>query len=336
MLPRLLSAVAFLLLPVLCLAGPATFRAERAPRIIQLTGFTRPRATLDIVSEVSGRCQHVYADIGDTIPKDGIFARIDSTLARIDLETLRVEERQARRQLQFDELQVERFGRLLSTKASSRSRLDELELRRDRSRLQLDILAAKKKRLEEILSRHTVRAPAGWRLSSRKVEEGQWVRTGAILGKAGDYSALIVPLALTTTELKGLRSRSRLEVRLPDLNLHGLAVIHRVSPAFDPVTRKIPVEIRLQPELMDRLTEKRSGLRVEIDLILQDPMHSFLVPAAAVEERYEEHWLTREDGRKIRVIVLGPADLQKRPGKWLRVVSPEIRPGDAFLLPDSK
>ncbi|MFW5735371.1 MAG: efflux transporter periplasmic adaptor subunit, partial [Oceanidesulfovibrio sp.] len=52
-----------------------------------------------------------------------------------------------------------------------------------------------------------------------------------------------------------------------------------------------------------------------------------LLPRQAVVYRYEEHWVTREDSSELKVVLLGEG-----PGGTLRVSSPEIRPGDTFLM----
>lgn len=60
-------------------------------------------------------------------------------------------------------------------------------------------------------------------------------------------------------------------------------------------------------------------------------MQAFLVPAEAVEERYEENWLTRENGETLRVIVLGPElSPETTEIRRLRIVSPQIRKDDRF------
>ena len=62
-------------------------------------------------------------------------------------------------------------------------------------------------------------------------------------------------------------------------------------------------------------------------------MQSFLLQAGAVEERYEEHWLTRENGETFRVVVLGKeriAEQKASVSPRLRVVSTQIQPGDRF------
>ena len=311
----------------------STCTAQPAQQQILLTGFTRARAILDIIPEVTGRCLEITADTGEPIGENGVFAVIDSTLIRLELQANEVSRQQAQRRSRFDSEQVQRYRRLLTSKSSSKARLDELELQLDQSKLKLDQLQVEEKRLQELLSRHKVKAPPGWRIIERHVEPGQWVAGGKVLAQAGDYRTLLVPLAVTPAELVGLKQKKAIPLHLPDEDLNGHGNLHRVSPGFDPVTRKIRVEILLDQPTYEKISLKQGGVRVEIPIRVPDPMQGFLVPARAVDERYEEHWLTRENGEQIRVIVLGSAAGPDDNRKWLRITSPDIKSGDVFTLP---
>jgi len=310
-----------------------TFAAQSVDQQILLTGFTRARATLDIVPEAAGRCLELTADTGDTITEQGIFARIDSTLIRLQLQDNSVQINLGQRRLSYDRQQVQRYRQLLKTQSSSRSRLDELELKRDLSKFSLEQFEIEKKRLQELLDRHMVKAPPGWQIIERRIEPGQWVQIGTILARAGDYRSLIVPLAVTPAELRSLQGETTISLHLPGENRDGHGSLYHVSPGFDPRTRKIRVEILLDQTTYESLSLQQGGVRVEVPVLIPDPMHGFLVPAQAVAERYDEHWLTRQNGSQIRVIVLGPATGPDDTVAWLRITSPEIKAGDIFQLP---
>ena len=213
------------------------------------------------------------------------------------------------------------------------ARLDELKLKRDLSEFSLKQLDIEKKRLQELLDRHAVKAPPGWVIIERRVEPGQWVQTGTILARAGDYRSLLVPLAVTPAELRSLQGEAMIALHFPEENLDGRGRLYHVSPGFDPRTRKINLEILIDQETTGHLSLKQGGVRVEIPIRIPDPMHGFLVPARAVTERYEDHSLTRENGSLVRVIVLGPAAGPDKSRQWLRITSPEITAGDIFQIP---
>lgn len=311
-------------------------QAEKATTTITITGFTRPKTILDITSEVSGRCDEVLADIGEPIPADTIFARIDSTFIELELQANAIARAQTQKTLAFDHKQAGRYKQLVTTKASAQTRLEELELKYEQTELKLQQLNTEHERLRETLARHTIHAPAGWLLIERQLEAGEWVIVGKPGARVGDYQHLIVPVAVGSDELNYLQATARFPLYMTDADIQGMGSTLRISPNFDPATRKTKVEISLSDDTLARMTDKRGGLRVEIPIIINDPMQAFLLPPEAIEERYEENWLTHENGDTFRVIILGPELTTKNtPTRRLRVVSSQIQAGDRFQCRDN-
>jgi len=335
MLPRVFIIIWItFIIPTISLAQP-TSKVIPAEHEVRLTGFTRARATLNVISEVNGRCLEIFSDVGLPVPDDGILVRIDPTFARLDLEANRIHREQILRQVQFDRQEVERYRKLVASKSSAKTRLEQLELALDQSSLKLAQLENEGQRFRELLSRYSISAQAGWLLIERFVEPGEWVASGKIIAKTGDFQKLVIPIAVTRAELASLlRNKQNIPLSFPDEGLNGTGRIHTISPDFDPVSRKFKVEIAVDEDTWTGLFLKQGGIRVEIPVLVSDPMQAYLVPTAAVEERYEEHWLTEVDGRRIRVVVLGPSPAPEgNSGDWLRITSPEIKPDSSFLLP---
>lgn len=312
-------------------------QAEAATATIILTGFTRAQTSFDLTAEISGRCDFVRANIGEPVPEDSIFAQIDPTFVRLDLKTNELALAQATATAAFDKKQVKRYKQLVKTKASAQTRLEELELQYTQNRLTIEQLATQKQRLEETLRRHTIHAPAGWLVEMREIEPGEWVRAGETIARVGDFQHLIIPLAVTPAELHYLQTNQPVPLLIIDGDIQAHGTIYRIAPDFDPVTRKSKIDLVLDEDALRQLHEKRGGLRTELPVILPDPMQAFLLPSEAVQERYEEHWVTRENGEMLRVTVLGPEiEPESTEIKRLRIVSAKIHAGDRFQCMDPK
>jgi len=335
-LPRLLLLlICWLLLPFSLspslVHARSICRAETAKITITLTGFTRPQTFLDLTPEVTGRCIEIRADVGDPVPDDTVFARIDSTFIALKLQANALARARTEKSLAFEKKQVDRYRKLVTTKASAQTRLEELELQYEQTLLSLQELETEQEQLRETLARHTLHAPAGWLVIERRIEPGEWVRAGQPVAGVGDYQNLVVPVVLRPEELHYLQSADTFSLSIVDNDIQGTGTLRRIAPNFDPVTRKTKADIALSDATLKKIPDKRGGLRVEIPVLLKDPMHAFLLPAEAVEERYDENWLTRENGETFRVIVLGPElSLAADNGKRLRIVSKEIKEGDRF------
>ena len=300
-----------------------TFTVEAARRTTTITGFTRARNIMKISSQVTDRLMSVKVDVGDTIGKDGVFARFDSTLTGLDLESTRITQEKLRSQISYLEKEVGRFRTLMESHATAQTRLDALEQELSQARLDLQASIRQEEKLEELIARHTVTAPPGWQVIARHVDPGEWIAAGTPLAELGDYRTLVVPFAVTQEEYSSLEKNNNISLYLPERKIEVKARSTRVSPGFDQVTRKLNLEM----EITSPLENRRGGIRAELPLELPDPAGSLLVPATAISSRYEASWLTRPDGDKVPVIVLGPGS---EPG-FKRVSADGIEPGDLFL-----
>jgi RND family efflux transporter MFP subunit len=302
------------------------FMAQPAMRQVTLTGFTRTRRIVDIVSEEAGRCLEVEVDIGDVVSKDGVFAVLDKTFINLAINKNQVDQKRLGKTISFNTKEVRRYEQLVSRDTAAQSKLDELQNRLDQSEFERQALRVEEANLKERKKRHVIPVPSGWKVIEREVEPGEWVSVGRHLGKAGDYRTLLVPFSLSPEEYNALR---KLEegptLRFPDEGNKGVtlrAKVERISPAFDPTTRKISVDLSVR----QGLSEKRGGLRAQLTLRIPDPSGAVLVPTSSVFERYEEFWLTRENGQQVRVVLL-----DRGPDNTSRVRSPEVSPGDRFI-----
>jgi RND family efflux transporter MFP subunit len=327
---RVCLVVSLLLIPLpgaSAAAAEDVFVAQPAMRPVTLTGYTRARHVMDIVSEEAGRCIKVTADVGDTIAKDGVFASLDRTYIDLAIRKNRKQQERLENTIQYYGKEAGRFEELVRRESASQSKLDSLGHDLREAELELQGLKVEEATLKERWARHMVRVPSGWTIAERAVEPGEWIAVGRHLGKAGDFQTLLVPFSLSPEEYTALKNLKGLpELHFPD-EVEGdttlKAVLERVSPAFDPETRKISVDLAVRKGL----SEMRGGLRAELTLFLPDPSGAVLAPSSAVKERYEEFWLTRPNGEQVRVMVLGNG-----PQSAIRVRSPHVKPGDKFKL----
>jgi RND family efflux transporter MFP subunit len=303
--------------------GRKIVTAEAARKIVTLTGFTRSKAEMTLVSEVAGKCVEVKADVGDPIGPQGIFARLDTTFIALDIEANKKRQEQKLSRINYLKKDLERNRNLAKDEIVPQSKLDQINEELEQERLQLSELKTKEKILNEQLKRYVIKAPLRWKVIERFVEPGEWVNVGTPLARLGDFQVLVVPFALNADEFDYLeKEKNPLPLMFPGENKKVPATIFRINPAFDPQTRKIKFDLIVK----EGLQKHRGGLLAELELQLPDPTGAVLVPKEAVLERHGESWLIRENDERVRVMVMGNG-----PKGQLRVTAPEIKPGDRFI-----
>jgi RND family efflux transporter MFP subunit len=268
--------------------------------------------------------------VGDNIKEGEPFACLDSTYLDLDLRANQAEREALKVDKSYFKKEVVRYSKLVKKNSSSQSQLDTAQRNLDKTQTQIEALTIAAKILQERKARLCIDAPAGWLVIKRHVEPGKWVNAGEPVVEVGDYSHLVAPFALSVAEYQALHKQldKGLNVKLPELEAELPANIIRVSPAFDEQSRKIHLEL----ELSDGLPAYRGGIRVDLALEVPTRSGAVLIPERALQQRYEQYWLKRPDGNEIAVVYLGRSNGMD--GEWVRVVSPEIQPGDQFQLFD--
>ncbi|WP_432738702.1 efflux RND transporter periplasmic adaptor subunit [Maridesulfovibrio sp. FT414] len=307
-----------------CAGSAGVFKCTPASRTVSLIGFTRPRVSMTLVSEESAMCTKVYADIGDTLDESGRFAELDPTFIKLEIAQLVADRDRLQSDVTYYSREAERYRNLVKKSTAAQSELDLhiRNLENAESRLHATELKITVDR--EHLRRYTLHAPDGWRVIKRYIEPGEWVTKGEKVAELGNFKTLLVPFALTINELEKIRSMDgRITLKLPDLNIETPAVLERISPDFDPETRKVEVDF----EIGRGNFEFRGGLRTEMNLEMPDPGGSVLVPQSAVVKAYDDNFIVRPDGVRVKVLVLGTNGEGK-----VRVSSRAVKAGQEFLL----
>ncbi len=316
--------IIFLIISVPAHAENTWTTVQPSYRQVVVTGFSRARHSMVLSTEVDGKVERVFADVGDIIPKHGKVTCLDDTFVKIDINLAKSEIAQYQNDIHYFEKQVERYRDLVGKNSAAVSQLDDWQRQLANAQRREQQKKLDKQRQQEKRKRHCIKSPAGWYVINRYVEPGQWLVIGSQVAKVGNYTKLLVPLALSVNELKILENNQHnLIVSLPEYGQQVPATIERISPAFDEKSRKVQVDLLLEKNL----PVNRGGLRVEVKLNLPDPSGTFSILAGALDKRFEEVWLERKNGEPLRVELLGYAD-----NGQVRIASPEIKIGDQFKI----
>ncbi len=275
--------------------------AKPASRNQSLFGFTRAVALLPIASEVSGTVRSVYFDVGDELIGGQPLVCIDPTFIDLKIRQQESLNQVSLVDINYFQKQVQRFRQLVAVKKSAQSDLDGFERQLGLAQQNLAAQKVQLATLKEQKKRHCIVGPDHWQMVERQVEPGQWLGMGAPVAVLGDYRRLIVPFSISYDHLKLIQNVPQLQLMIDDSEETLMAELHTVSPTFDPQSRKLMVELIIANS-DGRL---RAGMRAE--LIIQERLadNQFELPIEAVQKRYEEHWVKRQNGEEVRVRLLG-------------------------------
>ncbi|OBQ57526.1 efflux RND transporter periplasmic adaptor subunit [Halodesulfovibrio spirochaetisodalis] len=301
-----------------------TFVAKPAKRFVRMTGFTRPRKVITISSEENARCINVHADVGDAIKEDGVFAELDPTFINLDIRRNLDKQQAIDSDVRYYMKEANRYRTLIEKKHAAQTTLDALERDLESGRENTEALKVEEMILREHKKRHSIVAPKGWKVIERYIEPGELVQSGDVLAKMGDFTVLLIPLALTPSELITLRKMKNIEVELPELGEKVTARIEHISPDYDPGMRKIQVDLAIDKFPI----EKRGGIRADLYLPMAEEKGAVVVPDSALVQGYEEAFLVRENGEEVPVIIMGKGEKKGT----RRVRSPDITAGERFLM----
>ena len=320
----LLSLLFFLNINISIADGGQLITVQKAFQTTTLTGFTRARHSIPIASEISGKVTHIYADIGQAIPENGIFACLDKTFIKLDIATTENSIAQLYTDLKYLRKQVNRHKNLVKSNSTAISVFDDLNRQKENAIFARQQEKIKKQKQQETEKRHCIKAPKNWKITQRNIEVGQWITAEQSIAQAGDYSQLLIPLTLTPEELSALEQKqNKFTVYLPEYQQEIAARIERISPAFDEQSHKIRVDLLIN----DTSKFDRGGIRVELTLEVSDKLNTYLIPKKSLDERFEEVWLTRKNGERIRVMLLGYLNHHTA-----KISSSNIKIGDQFKL----
>lgn len=256
------------------------------PEIIEAVGTTRARQTIEIVPEISGRVEEILVSPGQRVSADDVLVRLDSAIARADLD-------EARAQMTERQRTLERALQLRETNAVAAATLDDAEARLAEARAQVD-------RAEQRLAERIIRAPFDGIVGLSEVDLGARVSPGTRITWLDDLSEVEIDFGLPETVYSRVRTGQRVTARsaaFPDRQFIG--EIDVVDSRIDPVSRSFRARARV-PNPDGTLP---AGMFMQLDLTLSQPSLVTVPEEAIVFQAAETYVFAVRDGTARRVTV---------------------------------
>jgi len=245
-----LGVVAMLLVPpVVALGAPdvptvgvMTARVVKMAPTIAVPGTVVSRNDSQLASEVEGRVAWV-ADVGSVVAANDVVARIDSSLAGMQLASDRANVARLSAQLRFDRGQAERMNNLFKQNAIAKSARDQAAATRDMDAAALAQAQAALKKSEYQFAHGDIRAPFPGRVVARLINPGEYATPGKPVLRLVDIGSLEVSLQAPIDSTRNVRETMPLTVEIEGKPV--VATVRAIVPVGDIVSRTIEIRLTL-------------------------------------------------------------------------------------------
>jgi membrane fusion protein, multidrug efflux system len=261
-------------------------RIRTGPRI---AGSLDARKRADMRAEAGGQVLEVRAELGESVEKGQLLARIEATSLGDAVRSGEAAMRAARENLSVATRQVERTRALVQGGALAERDLETAISTAAAAEAQLGQAKAQLAASRTQLANATVRSPMNGVVSQAPVHTGDVVAQGAPLFTIIDPSSMRLEASVPSEDLQLLSVGASVvfEVRgYPGQTFQG--ILERVAPAADPTTRQIPILIGI-PNEGGKLV---AGLFAEGRLAGRE-RDALVAPAAAIDSSGESSTVTR-------------------------------------------
>lgn len=243
---------------------------------IEASGDILPWHESQISAEVGGlRLASVHVNLGDTVKKGQVLARLDAASVETDLDVANAHLAEAEAVRLQAVATLERANRLVPSGGVSRQELTLYETQKQTAKARVDAARAQVKRQQLRLEFATIVAPDDGVISSCSASEGAFVQAGSELFRLIRQGRLEWRAEVRGETLLSLFAGQDVTVKSP-LGPEVIGRIRQVSPTIDVTTRNGLVYVDLPQG-----TNLKAGLNVS-GTISMGKRKTLVLPSSAV------------------------------------------------------
>jgi RND family efflux transporter MFP subunit len=296
---------------------------------LEILGELEPRASVDVMSRISGRLDRVLSERGDAVRKGHLLAVVDDEdllqqirRAEASIAVARAAVRREEASFENLEVQVERFRRLHAESLISIQDLQDLESRLRAASAQVALAQAQVDQAEASLrelnlqqSQTRVYSPLDGFVGMRHLDPGALVNPSLPIVSVIDVSRVKTIVPIPEGMLKDVQVGLSAEVSVdayPGVSQHGR--VTRISPFLDPNTRTADIEI----EIGNTAGWLKPGMFARVSIEAREPQTFPAIPRAALLTRGTEKGVFVLD--KDQVTQYRPIQIGRIQGDYVEVM----------------
>lgn len=281
------------------LVGTAEVRPYLFTSSLDFLGELAPRASVDVMSRVSGRLKEVLVERGDTVHRGQLLAVVDDEdllqqirRAEASIAVARASVQREQAAMENLQLQVQRYQKLYQENLVSLQDLQDLESRLRVSLAQVQLAQAQVDQAEASLRELRIQqeqtriySPLDGFVGVRYLDPGALVNASVPIVSVVDVSRVKTVVPVPEVDLPrvtpGLTAQIRVDA-YPDRLYRG--TVTRISPVLNPATRTADIEI----EVSNEGGTLKPGMFARVSLKAEAARRVLAIPRAALLTRGEQ------------------------------------------------
>ncbi|GLI55180.1 acriflavin resistance protein [Propionigenium maris DSM 9537] len=240
-----------------------TIMGEKVPHWVEYTAKTSYADKVDIISEEPGYVKVINFKNGDNIKKGDIVVVLEN-------RELFIEEGQARKALEMDEITYKKYEKLYSKELISESELftyrqNYLESKKDYNLIE--------KRVDDL----KIRAQVSGIVGNIEVEIGNKIEAGNKIASTASRSLMEVTGYIPTEEINNIRVNDAIDINFSELKIKEKGRITEINPFVDEKIKKYRIKGTFEnstPYLLDNIYTN-----VQINI---SPETGILIPKSSI------------------------------------------------------
>ncbi|MHA6889631.1 efflux RND transporter periplasmic adaptor subunit [Ralstonia pseudosolanacearum] len=264
-----------------------TVVSEQAAGTVEFSGDVRPRVESRLGFRVPGKIIARLVDVGATIRKGQVLARLDPTDLALAQQSAQAQLQAAKTDRDLAASDLKRFSELFAKGFISAAEQQRHQANYDAAQARYDQAAAGYRNQSNQAAYATLEADADGVVTSVDAEVGQVVSAGQPVVRVAQTAEKEVVIGIPEDQVDALRKSPDVRVKLwADPSRSLLGKVREIAPAADPVTRTYTVKIAVPnppPDLKLGMTAVATfvrpgggadsggmGVRVPITALLQE------------------------------------------------------------------
>lgn len=289
-----------------------------------ITGTVQPARRADLRAEVQAVVLQVLKENGDVVKRGDLLVRLDDTAIRDSLNSASEAVRASSQSYDQAERQLQRLKKLRESGMVTTQQLEDSEVRRNNAQSDLAAAQTRQAQARQQLQRTEARAPFDGVVSDKKVSPGDTAQVGKELLKVIDPSSLRFEGFVSADRIGSVKLGEKVSFRINGYgNDEFMGTVSRVSPAANPATRQVEVQVSFDEGRKPAL----AGLFAEGRIAAGGA--ALTIPASSLVRESDKAFAWRVEGGSLKKVPLALGDRDSRRGDY--VVKSGLAVGDQVL-----